>query len=249
MQQLQFKGNWSFSWLMKYESCPMLLRLGKIDKLPQKPLPPDNPLERGNRVHKNLEEFVLGNVDTLTPEPRQIDLFRPYVEHLRTLREAQMATAEEDWLFDDAWEATRKPWEHKGAAPIWLWAKLDASVYDPAQSLAIAVDYKTGKSQYKAVEHIQQLQLYAGITALKFPDAEQISAELWYLDESDGKDQPHFRVSKYTREEALRFIGRFDTRAKKMYDERFFRPNPNVNTCRYCPYGPRNGTGACPVGV
>lgn len=261
MTQLQFQGNWSFSWLMKYESCPMLLRLGKIDKLPQKPLEPGNPLERGNRVHKNLDDYVQGKIDTITPEPRQIDLFRPYIEHLRTLREAGMATTEEDWLFGSDWETTGKKYScsthgsdtdpecDECSTKTWLWAKLDASVYDPSQNLAIAVDYKTGKSQYKAVEHIQQLQLYAAITALKFPDADRISAELWYLDESDGKDMPHFRVSQYTREEALRFIGRFDARAKKMYSDRFFRPNPNVNTCRYCPYGPRNGTGACPVGV
>lgn len=244
MTQPQFTGNWSFSWLMKYESCAHLLKLGKIDRLPEPPRPPDNPLERGNRVHKNLEDYVQGKTAVLTNEPRQISKFARHIDHLRDLFACGMATTEEDWLFDRDWEIT----ERKGRTPIWLWAKLDASVWDPSQNLAIAVDYKTGKSQYKAIEHVQQLQLYAAITALKFPDADRISAELWYLDESDD-NLPHIKANTYTREEALRFIGRFDSRAQKMYDEKFFRPNPNMQTCRYCPYGPRNGTGACPVGV
>jgi CRISPR/Cas system-associated exonuclease Cas4 (RecB family) len=232
--------NWSFSRLMTYESCPQQFKFKVIDRLPEPPKADDNPMERGNRIHRNLELFVKGEATVLTNEAKQIQAFRPALEHLRALYAAGMAVTEEDWLFDRDWDETQK---RNAERPIWLWAKLDASVLDQANARAIAVDYKSGKSQYKQIEHVQQLQLYAALTALKYPYADEIHAELWYVDEG------HVRPAVYTREEALRFVGRFDVRAQRLYDDKFYRPNPNVQTCKFCPYGPRNGTGVCPVGV
>ena len=258
---IRFVGNWSFSTLLDYEKCAHLIKLKKIDKLPQKPLPPDNPMERGNRIHKNFEDWVQGKTAVLTTEPRHIDKFKPLLEHLKLLYDAGMATTEEDWLFNVAWDSVQlkkydcithgQSYDHdclECQTKHWLWAKLDACVYDPENRLAIAIDYKSGKSQYKAVDHVQQLQLYAALCAIRFPDADNIIVELWYVDESEAGG-PHIKRAEYSREKALSFIGRFDKRAHKMYDEKLFRPNPNKQTCRYCPYGPQNGTGACPVGV
>ena len=45
-----------------------------------------------------------------------------------------------------------------------------------------------------------------------------------------------------------KIVGRFDARAQRIYNDRFFKSNANKVTCRYCPFSPR-GTGACPVGV
>src|SRR5690606_10821454 len=66
----QFNGNWSFSWLMKYESCAHLFKLGKIDKLPQLEPEKDNPLERGNRVHKCYELYIKGESDLFDEEAK-----------------------------------------------------------------------------------------------------------------------------------------------------------------------------------
>lgn len=248
---LQYTGNWSFSWLMKYEACPMHFRLAKLDKIAPPELPPDNPLERGNRIHKHLEQYVKGEVDTLEGiEAKRITPLAGIYTHARDLYACGMATAEQDWLFDADWDETCKPWERSeldgvdvgSGKPIWLWAKLDLNVTDESQSLVVPVDYKSGKSGYKTVEHIQQLQLYAAISALKFPWADYINPELHYVDEG------WVRQSKYTREQALAFVGRFQRRADRIYADRLFKPNPNKQTCKYCPYSPR-GNGACPVGV
>lgn len=243
----QFDGNWSFSWLMKYESCAHLFKLGKIDKLPTLPLEPGNPLERGSRIHSRYELYVKGESDDFDEEAKCSAHFRAATDHLRTLYQCGMAIAEEDWLYDRDWNLTckpaRQPTAEESGLVVWLWAKLDACVIDRANKHVICIDYKTGKSQYKAIEHVQQLQLYAALAAIKYPWAEKITVELWYLDEG------HVRSAEYTHEEALQFIGRFDKRAQRIYDDRYFRPNPNKITCAYCPYGPRRGTGACPVGV
>ena len=251
----EYTGNWAFSSLLDYEARPMRFRLKRIDKIPEPPRPPDNPLERGTRIHDHLDAYTAGRVDSLDGiEAKRIAPFVPMLDHLRELRECGMATGERDWLFDRDWNVTQKDWgpaEDRGdippgmkssGKPIWLWAKLDVSVCSPAQSLVITGDYKSGKSAYKTIEHIQQTQLYAAVSALRYDWADHHSTELYYVDE--GWTKP----VTYTREQALAFVGRFDQRAQRIYDDRYFRPNPSKVTCKWCPHSPR-GTGACPVGV
>lgn len=228
--------NWSFSKLLMYESCPMQFKLRYIEKLPEPPRPPDDPLERGNRIHDHLEQFVKGNEPDLSKsEAKKIAEFEPALIHLRTLYAEGMASAEDNWFNNRDWDVCGRP-------DVWLWTKLDFSVTDEANSLMIVGDYKSGKSAYKTVDHVQQVQMYSAVAALKHEWAETIAAELWYVDEG------WVRSSEYTREEALRFVGRFDVRAQRIYDDKLFRPNANKVTCKWCPYSPR-GTGACPVGV
>lgn len=214
----------------------MRVKLQYIEHLPEPPRPPDNPLERGNREHKRLELFVGGDAHALDQaEGRHTADFRPLLEHARELHIVGQATTEQDWFFDGDWNPCEKSERRQ-------WSKVDLSVFDESSGRVVSVDYKTGKSQYKAIEHVQQNQLYAAHTACKYPWAERIDTELWYLDEG------HIRPSTYSREEALKFVGRFEKRAERIFADKFFRPNPNRETCRYCPYSPR-GTGACPVGV
>lgn len=226
--------NWSISKLFMYEACPMRFKLKYIDRMPEPPQPPDSPLERGSRIHNNLELFVKGEAK-LKNEAKALDKFAPALEHLRQLYADGMAIAEDDWWFDHDWT----PCERKN---VWLWSKLDFNVHDKDKAHTIVGDYKSGKSAYKTVDHIQQTQLYAATAVLRQEWAETATAELWYVDEG------WVRSVTYTREQALRFVGRFNARAEKIYNDRFFRPNANKVTCRWCPYSPR-GTGACPVGV
>lgn len=230
-----FAGNWSFSKLDVWETCAYRFKLQYLDKLPQLPLEPDNPMERGNRIHNRLEKFVKGEgpIDT---EARAIGKFKEPLEHLRTLYADGKATAEQNWWFDNDWIECDRP-------RVWLWSKLDFNVTDMENEHSIVGDYKSGKSAYKAINHIQQMQLYAAAAALRQPWANRITVELWYVDEG------HVKPTSYSREEALRFVGRFDARAQRIYNDKLFRPNPNRETCRYCPYGKSKGTGACAVAV
>jgi CRISPR/Cas system-associated exonuclease Cas4 (RecB family) len=228
--------NWSYSKLDTYETCAFQFKLRYIDRMPEPPRPPDNPLERGNRIHDNLEGFVKGTASIKDNEARAIGEFKAPLERLQDLYAAGMATAEQNWFIDQDWGNCARD-------KVWLWSKLDFSVLDEHNGHAIVGDYKSGKSQYKAINHVQQLQLYAAVTAIRYEWAERITAELWYVDEG------HIKPFEVNREEALRFIGRFDERVQRLYKDRFFRPNPNKITCAYCPFGPKRGTGICPVGV
>jgi CRISPR/Cas system-associated exonuclease Cas4 (RecB family) len=232
LQEVGF--NWSFSKLMMWESCAMRLKLRYIEKLPEPPLPKENPMERGNRIHTRLEHYVQGKgpIDT---EAKAIDAFVPALNHLQVLYAEQMAITEDNWFYNDGWDVCERD-------QVWLWAKLDFLVKDIDEGHAIIGDHKSGKSGYKTMEHVQQLQLYGAITALRYEWADRITAELWYVDEG------WVRKSEFDRDEALAYVGRFDRRVERMYADRLFKPNASAQICRYCPYSPR-GTGACPVGV
>ena len=228
--------NWSFSKLIMWENCNLQFKLKHLDKLPELPKKPNNPMERGNRIHNNLELFVKGEGTLRDNEARAIKQFEDSLIHIQTLYAEGKATAEDNWWFDKNWDVCDRN-------KVWLWSKLDFNVMDVEKSHSIVGDYKSGKSGYKAAEHIQQIQLYAAVTALRQEWANTITGELWYVDEG------WVRSATYTREAALSFVGRFDRRVERLYADKFFRPNANKVTCRWCPYGPANGTGACPYGV
>ncbi len=227
--------NWSYSSLSIYEQCPMRFKLAKIDRIPEPPRPPDNPLERGNRIHKALELYVTGKAKSYDCEAKQIGVFDTALTCARSLYAAGQASVEENWWFDQDWMTCDRD-------GVWLWSKLDLNVHDEANARSIVVDHKSGKSLYKAIDHVQQMQLYAAAAALRQEWADRITVELWYVDEG------HIKGETYSREQALMYVQRFDARAKRIYADKHFRPNPNRETCRWCPYSPR-GNGACPVGV
>lgn len=225
--------NWSISKLFMYEQCPLRFKLKYIDRMPEPPQPENSPLERGSRIHTNLELFVKGEAP-LKNEAKALEKFKPALEHLKALYADGMAVAEDDWWFDQDWNVCEKK-------DVWLWSKLDFNVQDIANRHTIVGDYKSGKSAYKTVDHIQQTQLYAATAVLRQEWAETVTAELWYVDEG------WVRSSTFTREQALKFVGRFNARAERIYADRFFRANPNKITCKWCPYNKGRGTGACPV--
>jgi CRISPR/Cas system-associated exonuclease Cas4 (RecB family) len=220
---------------MVYEQCPFRFKLSKIDKLPEPPRDEKSPLERGNRIHKHLEDHVMEGRSLDGIEALAVDKFKPLLTCLQSLYADGKVSVEENWLFDKDWNICERN-------EVWLWSKLDVNVRDEERATSVVIDHKSGKSTYKAIEHTCQMQLYGAETALRQEWAETIIVELWYVDEG------HVKQQAYSRDQALRYVQSFDRRANRIYDDRHFRPNPNKVTCRWCPYSPR-GTGACPVGV
>jgi CRISPR/Cas system-associated exonuclease Cas4 (RecB family) len=218
---------------MVYETCPGRAKLRYIEKLPEPPRKENDPLARGSAIHKNLELYVQGK-EALSNQAKELKAFEPALNYMCELYIAGQVITEEPWWFDENWQPT------KDRSRIWLWSSLDFCVDDDKR--VVVGDYKSGKSVYKAVEHVQQLQLYSALAAIKYPDADTIVSELWYMDEG------HVKPLVFNRDDALRYVNRFDQRAQRMYDDKFFRFNPTAHNCKWCPYSPR-GTGACPVGV
>lgn len=229
-------SSWSFSKLQDFEKCKFLCYLKHDAKIPEpeRPLPPgksEHANDRGTRVHDAAESFVRGEGPLVPELAKFADDFN---ELKRRFALGGQVELEGEWGMSDEWEIA--PWN-----TAWLRLKLDALVLGDDYD-AVVIDYKTGKKYGNEVKHGQQLQLYALVTFLRYPELEEVTAELWYLDVDE-------RTSvTFTRDQALRFRSSFDKRGTALTTCMDFPPNPNKFTCQWCLYGP-NHSGHCAVGV
>lgn len=223
---------WSYSRLLDFEGCAFKAYL-KVVK--HEPDPSGPAAERGTQVHDAAEQYVNGKRDDLIPELRK---FSTEFEVLRAQYKAGCVSLEGEWAMDEDWAPT--PWRDKRT---WVRMKLDACVFrGDKKDNALVIDYKTGKKYGNEIKHTEQGQLYAVGVAMRNPEIQKIDVEFWYTDQDDILDM------HYTRAEALKFVRPFTRRGKKMTAATEFPPNPNVFTCKWCPYKPSAG-GQCKVGV
>ena len=229
-------SSWSHSKLGDFEKCKFLAWLKHDQKIPEpeRPLKPgqtEHANDRGTRIHQHAEDYVTGKVDAQIPEMRE---FAQEFDHLRRLYPSGIVSLEGEWAVNRDWVPT--DWRtgcHR--------SKVDAIVL-PNNWSAIVIDYKSGKRFGNEVKHSEQTQLYALNAVLRYPEIEEVTTELWYL---DVKELPS---ATFTRAQILRFKPNFDRRGHAVTDCTDFPPNPNVYSCKWCQYGPWNG-GQCQVGV
>lgn len=227
--------SWSISRLKDFEKCKFAYKLKYLDKVPE----PERELpkgksefanDRGSRIHDAAEKYIRGE-GPLIPELMKFeDLFNKLVR----LYKCGQVEMEENWALDEDWEIA--PWETG-----WVRLKLDVLVHIDKYS-AVVADWKTGKKWGNEVAHAQQTQLYALITFLRYPELEEVTAELIYLDVDEISTQT------FTRDQALRFRAGFDKRGRALTTATAFPANPNKFTCQWCLYGPEH-SGHCAVGV
>lgn len=209
-------NSWSFSRLLTFESCKYRAKLQWVDKVPDQQ--PKTAADRGTQIHQEAEDYVCGKAP-LTQNLRHFEtdlaaLARHYAEG--------RVTCEEEWAFDLGWSPA--DWR-KG----WLRLKCDAVCHLSPSHVAV-IDYKTGKRFGNEVKHAEQLQLYALCSLLRYPEIDKVTCELWYLDQNElaSFEMKRSQMSKYLR--------LFDQRGRSVTEETEFKPNPNIHSCRYCPY-------------
>jgi CRISPR/Cas system-associated exonuclease Cas4 (RecB family) len=218
----------SYSRLLDFEQCKLRAKMKHVDRIPEEK---HEAAERGTAIHQMAEDFVRGKGTHLPTELLKFD-----DEFVAMRREFKLGkvSLEGEWGFDKDW----MPADYKAA---WLRMKADL-VYFPTKTHAIVVDFKTGGSWGKEITHGEQVQLYIIATLIRNPELQSVRGELWYTDRDE------LTHKTYTRAEALRYVQPFDKRMKKVTSATTFPSNPNVFTCKYCPYGPAKG-GQCPDGV
>lgn len=218
----------SYSRLVDYESCPRKAYLKHVDRIPDPR--PSPAADRGTAIHLTGEQFIKGERHEVP------DGFIKFAEELEALQRgfaAGIVDAESEWGFDKTWTAC--DWKE-----AWFRVKADA-VMRLTPVHAAVIDFKTGKKFGNEVKHGEQLQLYALATFLMYPELKDVTAELWYL------DQDELSRIDVTREIAMkRYLKVFDTRARKMTEASQYPANPNIYSCKYCPYG---DTGHCDLRV
>ncbi len=214
---------WSFSRLSEFEMCAYRTKLKVIDRIPE----PERELKKGQTEHANdrgtrIHELCEGFLRDKNPLPLEAEKFREDFESLKTRFKAGKVSLEGEWGFDDEWQ----PCDYKKA---WLRVKCDAVAHLSSKHIAV-IDYKTGRKHGNEIKHGEQVQLYALCAAIKYPEAETIDVELWYLDQDDltHESKP---ANKW-----LYHLKPFNNRGRKMMNETKWKPNPNVFSCNYCPY-------------
>lgn len=238
---------WSHSALSTYESCPFRAKLAKIDKIPEpeRPAPPngsEHANDRGSRIHDWAEAFVRGQQ---SHQIQDMQHFKEGFNNLRTLFRQGKVTMEDMWCFSNVWNPVAPSnWEE-----TWVRIKLDAMVH-LTKKRGVVIDYKTGKKFGNEIKHGEQGQLYQLAAFLRYPELEEVIVEFWYLDKNELTQQ------KYTRQQGVRFLRRFDERGTRMTTDAEFKPKPSRDSCMFCPYGPKelsnkwvNKSGDCPHGV
>ncbi len=222
---------WSYSKLLDFEQCKLRYKLKHIDRVPEAK---SDAADRGTAIHTLAEQFVDGRMKSL---PTELLKFSDDFLALRDRHKENCVSLEGEWGFDREWQPTA----YKTG---WLRMKADAVSFNKPKdpTVAIVIDFKTGKKFGNEIKHGEQVMLYAAATAIRMPSVQTLTNELWYLD----KDE--LTTVTYTRHQALGFIKLFDKRAAKIDNCKSFDPNPNVFTCQYCPYAPSKG-GQCPHAI
>jgi RecB family exonuclease len=217
----------SFSRLMDFEKCNYLAKLKYIDKVPepQRELPPDKtefPNDRGTRIHDAAELYVkgAGKVE-LIPELR---ICRDRFDELRTLYAQGKVQLEGEWAFTQNWAPVA--WMSDNA---WVRMKLDAMVRVD-RSHARVIDYKTGKRNGNEVKHTEQGQIYQLGAFMREGDLTDIDVEFWYTDLNE------YDVKHFTRAQGMAYFDKYHKRLQAMSACTDFKPNPNVYSCKWCPY-------------
>ena len=219
----------SHSRLMDFEECNYKAFLKIVEKRPD--LSPKTAADRGTEIHDACEKFVDGRMKEMHPVAARF--FTDEMESLRQHYANGAVSLEGEWGFDLDW----KPCDYKKA---WLKIKADAVVHMNPKFAAV-IDYKTGKRFSNEMKHGQQLMLYSIGTMIRNPKIEKVKAELWYFDQNELAP---LDMTK-TRMESTKKM--FDRRFRRMTDATEFPPNPNVNSCKWCPYRPvdKGGDGFC----
>lgn len=102
--------------------------------------------------------------------------------------------------------------------------------------------HNTGKRFGNEVKHAIQLQLYALCALIRHPELDQVTCELWYLDQNE------LASFVMKRSQMSKYLKLFDNKGRKFTEDTSFKPNPNAESCKYCPYHPSK-QGDCVHGV
>lgn len=227
---------WSFSRWKDYQQCPALAKYKHIDKMKE----PEHPASaRGNAVHEEADNYLKGKIKKLSSE------FKHFKKDMARLLKLK-ATAEEQWAFTRDWDMTT--WFNMDKA--WLRIKVDSHYLEEkrapkhantkgtqylVETTVVIIDYKTGKIREQ--EHKGQRSLYALGAMVKYPDAQHVVVQHWYLDSGEMHEDT-FEAADL--DELKEY---WVNQTVIMFRDKRFAPKPG-NHCRWCHFS-KGKAGPC----
>lgn len=211
---------WSMSRLSLYEQCPFKFKAVHIDGLKE---PGSKAMDNGKAVHARGEQYLKGQVKVL---PADFKLLAVEMEEAKAVG----AESELEVTFTKDWRITG--WF---ADDAWLRIKIDILVLK--EDAVTIVDLKTGKNRGG---YEDQLELYALAALLMYPEADKVSAELWFTDTGEIIGTSH---GDYAQKDVPALKKKWEKRVRPMFMDKLFSPRPNV-FCGYCHFR-KNNDGPC----
>ncbi len=214
----KFVQPWGWSKLDVFRTCKAKFSYQFIDKRPE---PGNAAMERGSKMHEDIEAFLQGWITELPPN------LEDWKARLMTLK-GQNFTAEQavgiskDWLVLPNWFDDR----------TWLRAKMDAKVLH--DKVLDVIDFKSGKYRIPSED---QVELYAIVGQAMHPEVDAVNAEFWFIDQDD------FYSKTYTKDQLLALRKKYENEAAKIYNTEVWSESPSRD-CKWCTYSKSKG-GPC----
>lgn len=230
--------SWSFSRWSTYNQCPLKAKLKFIDKMAE----PGSPaMERGSKIHTDIEHYIKGAVPRLHKDADPTKAFGALFRDLRRAKakDDDAVSIEDTWAYRADWtETTYDDWSH-----CWLRIKIDcATVEGTEDNVVVGIrDWKTGKyRKQNESDYALQLDLYALGALTLYQDTKEVTVQptLVYVDEGVTH-----ATGVYTKTDLPRLKKEWTARVKPMLADTKFAPKPN-NFCRWCHFRKENG-GPC----
>lgn len=215
----KFSEPWGFSKLDCYRECPQKFFYQFVKKMPQSGSPA---MERGSRIHDDLEAYLRGWTLTLPNEALE------WQEEFDALK-AENVICEQSWGFDKNWNKLKDWFQPE----TWLRAKSDAH-YVTKNGTLIIIDFKTGKYRVPSTE---QLEIYALCGSAVYPEIETVTAEFWYID----ADQTY--TKQYTATHLKELRKKYEGYIQPMYNDEVWQPSPS-RACKWCDFS-KSKDGPC----
>lgn len=213
---------WSYSLWTAMQKCPKSVKLGKIDKLPQPPVPA---MERGTMIHSKAEQFLKGNI---TGMPKELKKLSAEYQAMKRMKPDHI---EEFMSLGRTWQRVKDGWRDG-----WFTLKADAA-FAPRrkQPIAIGIDHKTGR-YYPS--HDEQAELTAIVLQKWYPEAKSYAVEFFYTDQ--GEIVPYEFKPSYLYERSAHWLHE----GEKIMEERRFLATPSNDACKWCGFRSDKG-GPC----
>ena len=254
---------WSLSGFHSWRDCPFRF---KIERILRTGATSSDAMARGDRIHKLIERFLKGeprftfaklSAAVVADPPMKngkpafaaktlAERFANFKDELEAGRKAykkkvQGALVEDGFAFDANWieQPITDDYRTTNWGPIWLSGKIDFGAF-PAPTRLDVTDWKTGQIREDEIpKYIEQLELYALVSFLRYPSVEVVTPSLAYLDVGE-----YYEDRFYERGELPLLIKAWNKRVKPMFADRAFKPCPN-KWCGWCAYGKQRGDGRC----
>lgn len=207
---IRFNDAWGFSKLDCFRECPRKFLYAFIEKRPQ---PGSAAMDRGSRIHEDIEAYLRGWVLTLPNEALE------WQEKFDELKQKTFI-CEQAWGFDKDWKLLKDWFQPE----VWLRAKSDGHFVEGNELTVL--DWKTGKFKVPSTE---QVEIYAVAGSCVYPQAEKVTTEMWYIDTGNVYSR------EYTRAHLEELKKKYAGYAAPLYTEEQWKPAPSRN-CRWCAY-------------